>query len=79
MIACMLPRNSFEVFFIMEKKESYIATLVGMYQSQKVQSSEGIIPDDNSALLKRSWMQYYIWCQCTEKQINFPAINETLG
>ena len=64
-----------------EKGESYIETRVRMYQKQKVKSSEGIIPDENSTLqhLKRCWLQCYIWCHCTEKQIDFPPIDETFG
>ncbi len=62
-----------------EKNESYIGTRVSMYQNQKVKSREGITPDENSALqhLKRSWLQCYIWCHCTDSQIDFPAIDET--
>ena len=29
--------------------------------------------------LKRSWLQCYVWCHCTESQIDFPTIDETFG
>eukprot|EP00795_Rhopilema_esculentum_P006387 gene6387-11826_t len=64
-----------------EIKESYLDTRVRIYQKQKLKSSEGIIPDENSAMqhLKRSWLQCYVWCHCTESQIDFPTIDETFG
>eukprot|EP00795_Rhopilema_esculentum_P008797 gene8797-14830_t len=64
-----------------EIKESYLDTRVRIYQKQKLYSSEGIIPDENSAMqhLKRSWLQCYVWCHCTESQIDFPTIDETFG
>ncbi len=64
-----------------KKDESFIETRVCMYKKQKVKSSEGIIPDENSALqhIKRSWLQCYIWCHCNVNQIDFPVIDETFG
>ena len=50
-----------------------------MYEKQKVKSSSGIIPDENSTTqhLKRSCFQAYIWHQCTLQMIDYPPLTET--
>ena len=52
-----------------------------MYERQKVKSSLGIIPDENSTTqhLKRSCLQAYIWHQCTQQMINYPPLTEAWG
>ncbi len=47
----------------------------------KVQSSFGLIPDENSTTqhLKRSCLQAYIWHQCTHQTVDYPPLDETWG
>ncbi|KAG1675715.1 hypothetical protein GQR58_014542 [Nymphon striatum] len=63
------------------KDECYIDTRIRMYERQKVKSSSGIIPDENSTTqhLKRSCFQAYIWHQCTQQMIDYPPLNKTWG
>ncbi|KAG1648069.1 hypothetical protein GQR58_030110 [Nymphon striatum] len=63
------------------KDECYVDTRIRMYKRQKVKSSSGIIPDENSTTqhLKRSCFQAYIWHQCTQQMIDYPPLNKTWG
>ena len=63
------------------KDECYVDTRIRMYERQKVKSSSGIIPDENSTTqhLQRNCFQAYIWHQCTQQIIDYPPLNETCG
>ena len=63
------------------KGECHVDTRIRMYERQKVKSSLGIIPDENSTTqhLKRSCLQAYIWHQCTQQMINYPPLTEAWG
>ena len=63
------------------KGECHVDTRIRMYERQKVKSSLGIIPAENSTTqhLKRSCLQAYIWHQCTQQMINYPPLTEAWG
>jgi hypothetical protein len=58
--------------------ETHLETRIKMNNKQKTKSSKSILPDESSMNehIKRSDLQAFIWYQCLEPNIEYPAITD---